>query len=56
MPNNICHFALVPMTKKEKIKEPAKALEKLGRVCNDIKSGIVRKRGWNPVSTLLGKS
>lgn len=56
MPNNICNFAVFPMREKEKIKKPQKALKKLDRVCSDIQHGIVKKRGWNWFSTLLGKT
>lgn len=56
MPNNICNFALFPMTEKEKIKKPQKALEKLDLVCSNIQCGIIKKRGWNVFSTLLGKT
>lgn len=56
MPNNICNFFLFPMTEKEKIKKPEKAQKKLDLVCSDIQNGIVKKRGWNIFSTLLGKT
>lgn len=56
MPNNICNFLLFPMTEKEKIKKPEKALKKLDLVCSDIRNGIVKKRGWNIFSALLGKT
>lgn len=56
MPNNICNFFLFPMTEKETIKKPEKALKKLEQVCSDIQKGIVKKRGWNIFSTLLGKT
>ena len=56
MPNNICNFALFPMTEKERTKKPLKALEKLDRVCSDIQKGIVKKRGWSVFSGMLGKS
>lgn len=56
MPNNICNFFLFPMTEKEKIEKPKKALEKLEQVCFDIQNGVVKKRGWNIFSTLLGKT
>ena len=56
MPNNICNFFLFPIREKEKIKKPAKALKKLDRVCTDIQHGIVKKRGWNVFSALLGKT
>lgn len=56
MPNNICNFFLFPVTEKERIKKPKKALKKLYRACSDIEKGIVKKRGWNFFSTLLGKT
>lgn len=56
MPNNICNFFLFPMTEKEKIEKQKKALKKLERVCSDIQNGIMKKRGWNVFSTLLGKT
>ena len=33
-----------------------KALEKLDKVCSDIQKGIVKKRGWNVFSSILGKT
>ena len=56
MPNNICNFFLFPITERERIKKPEKALKKLDLVCTDIQNGIVKKRGWNAFSTLLGKT
>lgn len=56
MPNNICNFFLFPITEKEKSGKSRKALKKLDRVCSHIRRGIVKKRGWNPISTLLGKT
>lgn len=56
MPNNICNFALFPMREKEKVKKPLKALKKLDEICLDLQNGIVKKRGWNVFSTLLGKT
>ena len=56
MPNNICNFALFPMTEKEKTKKPLRALEKLDKVCSDIQKGVVKKRGWNAFSNILGKT
>lgn len=56
MPNNICNFSLFPITERERRRKPIKALKKLDRVCLDIRHGIVKKRGWNICSTLLGKT
>ena len=47
---------LFPITERERIKKPEKALKKLDLVCSDIQNGIVKKRGWNAFSTLLGKT
>jgi len=56
MPNNICNFFLFPMTEKERVKKPKKALKSLEVVCENIRNGVVKKRGWNFFSVLLGKS
>ena len=56
MPNNICNFFLFPMSNKVILKKTKKANKKLDKVCNNIKKGIIRKRGWNIISTLLGKT
>lgn len=54
MPNNICN-SFLPMTKNELITKPLKTNKKLDKVCADIKKGVIKKRGWNVVSMLLGK-
>lgn len=56
MPNNICNFPLFPMTKKELTGKPEKAVKRLDRVCNNIRKGVIKKRGWNIFSTFLGKT
>ena len=56
MPNTICNFFLFPMTERERIRKPEKALKKLDLVCSNIRNGIVKKRGWNIFSALLGKT
>lgn len=56
MPNNICNFFLFPIRERERIKKTERALRKLDRVCSDLHSGIVKRRGWSPVSVLLGKT
>ena len=55
MPNNICNFSLFPIREKERLQKPPKALKRLDRVCAGLQKGIVKKRGWNWFSTLLGK-
>lgn len=55
MPNNISNLALFPLADSEKLRRYAKNAErKLERVCGDIRSGIVKKRGFNPISKYLG--
>lgn len=56
MPNNICNFFLFPMSNKVILKKTKKADKKLDKVCDNIKKEIIRKRGWNIISTLLGKT
>lgn len=56
MPNNICNFFVFPMREKELVQKPQKALLKIEEICKDIQNGVVKKRGWNIFSTLLGKT
>lgn len=56
MPNNICNFFLFPISEKEAAVKPLKALKKLDRVCLHIQNSVVKRRGWNIFSTLLGKT
>lgn len=56
MPNNICNFFLFPMNGKEAASKPEKAVKRLDKVCRDIENGVIKKRGWNAFSCLLGKS
>lgn len=56
MPNNICNYPLFPMTKKELETKPERAVKRLDEICNDIKNGVIKKRGWNLFSALLGKT
>lgn len=56
MPNNLCNVPVFPMRDSELIRKPARAKKKLERVCREIQNGVVRKRGWNWFSCLLGKS
>lgn len=55
MPNNVCNFFLLPRTNAHKI---AKCLRRAGPkmddVCQNIKNGVVKRRGFNPVSRALG--
>ena len=44
---------VVGLTRKNKIYPK---IEKLDKVCSDIQKGIVKKRGWNTFSNILGKT
>jgi len=55
MPNNVVNFFLLPLTNTKKIKRcVAGADQKMQIVCDNINKGIVKKRGFNIVSRLLG--
>ncbi len=57
MPNNICNFALFAVKNgAENEKRLNKARIKLTRAADEYARGIVRRRGFNPLSILLGKS
>ncbi len=54
MPNNIGNFCLLTLAKDKKIRKYlAKADRKMTKVCQNIKNGILIKRGFNPVSHAL---
>jgi ferredoxin len=55
MPNNVCNFFLLPLAKEKKIKKYiTRAERKMDSVCNNIKNGVIKKRGFNIVSRILG--
>jgi len=55
MPNNVCNFFLTPLESERKVKRyVTKAEHKMRLVCGDIEGGIVKKRGFNIVSRILG--
>ena len=55
MPNNVCNLFFLPLATNKIIQwYLAKAKKKMEIVCNDIKNGIVKKRGFNPFSQGLG--
>ena len=56
MPNNICNYPLLPMTQKELVTKPLKAVKRLDEICTDIRNGVIKKRGWNIFSSILGKT
>lgn len=55
MPNNICNFFLFPLASPGKLQRYIKKADtKLSRTCQNIKDGVVKKRGFNPLSRYLG--
>jgi len=55
MPNNVCNLFFLPVPgDKTKRRYLSKTHKKMDKVCNNIKSGKVKKRGFNPVSRALG--
>lgn len=55
MPNNICNFFLVPIASEDKAnKYIINAEHKINIVCENIKKGIIKKRGFNIFSKYLG--
>lgn len=57
MPNNICNTKFFKIKNGEQINKFLKeADKKMNRVCDDLKQGKVKKRGFNKFSSFLGKS
>jgi len=55
MPNNVCNLFILPLENEVKIKKYIKnAKRKMEIVCNNINNGIIKKRGFNILSELLG--
>ena len=55
MPNNICNAFLIPLANERKIIDyKKKAEQKMEYTCNNIKNGIIKKRGFNFISRLFG--
>jgi ferredoxin len=55
MPNNVCNLFLLPLEDENKIKNYInKADIKMQAVCNNISKGIIKKRGFNMFSRILG--
>ena len=55
MPNNICNIAVLPLAKENKARECVlRARQKVQDICDEIKAGKIRKRGFNPGSRALG--
>jgi len=54
MPNNICNMGMPRPTEKDIQKYVNNTEAKLERVCRELRAGTTRKRGFNPVSRMLG--
>jgi ferredoxin len=55
MPNNVCNVFITPLPSEKTVeKYIAKAKRKMQVVCDEIKNGIVKRRGFNPGSRALG--
>jgi ferredoxin len=55
MPNNVCNFFLLSLASERKVKNyQFRAERKILAVCKNIKAGIIKKRGFNVLSRLLG--
>jgi NAD-dependent dihydropyrimidine dehydrogenase PreA subunit len=55
MPNNVCNLFFLPLENEKKIKKYiTKAERKMHSVCNDINNGVIKKRGFNIFSRILG--
>jgi len=55
MPNNVSNLFILPLAGERTAQwYLTKARKRMQRVCEDIKSGTVKKRGFNPVSRALG--
>jgi len=55
MPNNVCNLCITPLAGEKTTKwYLANAQKKMKTVCEDIKHGRIKKRGFNPISRALG--
>ncbi|MCL2764541.1 MAG: EFR1 family ferrodoxin [Treponema sp.] len=55
MPNNVNNLFILPLDNKRKINRYiAKAEKKMQLVCGNIKNGIIKRRGFNIFSRILG--
>jgi len=55
MPNNVNNVAILPMPSEKTVKKcMARASAKMKKVCDNIRRGRIKKRGFNPISRILG--
>jgi ferredoxin len=55
MPNNVPNVAVTPLASEKTVQKYInKADSKLDKLCQNIQNGKIRRRGFNPLSRLLG--
>ena len=55
MPNNVCNIFFLPLANERLVKKYlTRAEQKMRMVCNNIANGLIKKRGFNIVSRILG--
>jgi len=55
MPNNVCNLFILPLAGEKRVKKYIlKAEQKMKVVCDNITKGIVKRRGFNIFSRVLG--
>jgi len=55
MPSNICNVSLLPLASEGKLQKYRRRSErKMQLICDRVRKGVVKKRGFNPISRLLG--
>ena len=55
MPNNVCNVFITPLPGEKSVKKYiTKAERKMQAVCEEIKNGVIKKRGFNLGSRALG--
>jgi len=55
MPNNVCNLFILPLAKREgQMARIKKAERDVKRICGELKRGVRRTRGFNPISRALG--
>jgi len=55
MPNNVCNVSIVPKTSPAAVNRKLRAAgRRMDKACWDIKLGKVKRRGFNPISRILG--
>ena len=55
MPNNVCNLSIMPLAGEKTTRwYLSKSRKKMRKVCDNIKNGKVKKRGFSPGSRMLG--